>query len=297
MQTLKTITNMLKGVPRIDGRPNFSKLNATRYGLAAFLKRLEHLLYHNNGHAGAVMTKTAQILFLGEEFQRPPKCKEECPTGGFEDAIILNNHNVKYNHWHQSELVNSAVIAWYEDNIEKEYHFGSKWGGKGYGNNTLSQILTGLDERFRKISPEQEYQFLHNFNSDICPGESIEQTIYQMEETNILLGQIGNGFTKQQMIRRIRMKLAQQGIYRKLLIILEKAKKMEVDTWKKYMEIILKWYNKNLQFGFTGPQAGSAYNAAETSGPVQSREEEEKEEQTQTMMMVLNEKLETMRSN
>ena len=71
------------------------------------------------------MTTKAQTLFLGDVFKRPPKCNKECPTGGFDDAIILNNHKVKYGHWHNSELVEIATTAWYEDNVEKEFHLGS----------------------------------------------------------------------------------------------------------------------------------------------------------------------------
>ena len=153
---------MLKGVPNIVGRPDFAKLNGTRYWMETIFKRIYHPLYPDNGHAGAVMTMKAQALFRGQELKRPDKYAEECPkaNGGFnDDAIVFNNYKVKYGYWRTSELVEIAAKAWYEDNIEKEYHFGSSWGGQGYGDNTLEQIMTGLDERSKKLTQSKKHSF------------------------------------------------------------------------------------------------------------------------------------------
>ena len=118
--------------------------------------------------------------------------------------------------------------------------------------------------------------------------------MYQMEEMNIILDQVGNGFTEQQMKRHMHMKLATQGYYHKILLLLEKEKVEEIDTWKKHKEFILKWYSKILQFEITGSQAGSAYNATESSDPAQLKKEGEKETMTQNMLLAMNKKLDTM---
>lgn len=294
MVNLKSIIDMLKPIRPIEGKPGFPSLNQRRYAIADKLKQIPHPLYKQDGHAGRIMTKKAQILFLGEEYRLPDECKEECATGGFDDVFTLNNHQIKYNQWKTAEDVETALIGWYEDNIDAEYHFGSTWGGKGFGNKTSQQITEGLDERYGTMTPDEENQLLLEFNSDIGIRDSMERTIYRMEEANVLLDQVKNGFTERQMKARLRLKLARTGVYRKLLIILDKEELVGETTWKKYKESIIKWYNDNLQFGLTGQTAGSNFNVTNTEDPVMSKEEKEKGEMTQDLLIEVTERLTDM---
>ena len=98
-----------------------------------------------------------------------------------------------------------------------------------------------------------------------------------------MLDQAGNRYTDTQMKRRLRIKLTATGDYRKLLVLLEKKEDGNVDTWKKYTELCLKWYNKNLQFGLTGPtsdQKGYTKVAAHT---MQQGQEAQKNSEAEMM--------------
>ena len=149
VETVATIkAEIKKGVKAIDGRPDYLTLHKQRRQFSKALKKYKHPHHPKTGHSGLTLTKDQQQLLLGHNYIRVTAVQEKCqaPANGYtiynsgQATLDIQNHQIDLRNYQRQQNIETATIEVLEENIEKQYHFGSKTGS-GFGDQLVTEVL------------------------------------------------------------------------------------------------------------------------------------------------------------